>query len=147
MCGMAFWRTQLFLVTNVLVDTWMLTVKPIYKLSNVSDDLKWTTNTCDTIYTHLRGITNNIYGFGRLCSFICLPAHHPSTHISTRPYSFIPVQMTGGQSLHNAMMCDMVYYHFAEYKIGVTGLKLWVWSRSDVPTHTRIVFMANSLSL
>ena len=35
-------------VTHVSVDTWMLTVKPV----NVSDDLKWTTNTCDTIYTH-----------------------------------------------------------------------------------------------
>ena len=31
----------------VLVDTWMLTVKPVYKLLNVSDDLKWTT------YTHV----------------------------------------------------------------------------------------------
>ena len=29
----------------VLVDTWMLTDKPVYKLLNVSDDLKWTTNT------------------------------------------------------------------------------------------------------
>ena len=28
-----------------LVDTWMLTVKPVYELLNVSDDLKWTTNT------------------------------------------------------------------------------------------------------
>ena len=27
-------------VTHVLVDTWMLTVKPVYKLLNVSDDLK-----------------------------------------------------------------------------------------------------------
>ena len=25
--------------------TWMLTAKPVYKLLNVSDDLKWTTNT------------------------------------------------------------------------------------------------------
>ena len=30
-------------VTHVLVDTWMLTVKPVYKLLNVSEDLKWTT--------------------------------------------------------------------------------------------------------
>ena len=36
---------KLLLVTHVLVDTWMLTVKPVYKLLNVSDDLKWTTNT------------------------------------------------------------------------------------------------------
>ena len=70
----------------VLVDTWMLTVKLVYKLSNVPDDLNWATNTRDTIYTHFQGITNNIYGFGRLCSFIL----YPSTHIYTRPYSFLP---------------------------------------------------------
>ena len=39
----------------------MLTVKPVYKLLNVSDDLKWTTNTYVTpIFTHFQGITNNI---------------------------------------------------------------------------------------
>ena len=43
----------------------MLTVKPVHKLLNVSDDLKWTINTRDTIFTHFQGITNNIYGFGR----------------------------------------------------------------------------------
>ena len=55
-------------------------------------------HTCDTIYTHFQGITNNIYGFGRpflLLHF--LPVHHPSTNISTRPYSFLPMQMTGGR--------------------------------------------------
>ena len=72
---------------------WMWTVKPVYKLLNVSDDLKWTTNTRDTILTHFKGIINNIYGFGRLSSFIFLPVHH----ISTRPYSFLPVQMMGGR--------------------------------------------------
>ena len=41
----ALCRTKLLPVTHVLVDTWMLTVKSIYKLSNVPDDLKWTTNT------------------------------------------------------------------------------------------------------
>ena len=43
----------------------MLTVKPVHKHLNVSDDLKWTINTRDTIFTHFQGITNNIYGFGR----------------------------------------------------------------------------------
>ena len=38
-------RIKLLPVTHVLVDTWMFTVKPVYKLLNVSDDLKWTTNT------------------------------------------------------------------------------------------------------
>ena len=43
--GRALCRIKLLPVTHVLVDTWMLTVKPVYKLLNVSDDLKWTTNT------------------------------------------------------------------------------------------------------
>ena len=30
---------------------WMLTVKPVYKLSNVPDDLKWATNTHMTPFT------------------------------------------------------------------------------------------------
>ena len=49
-------------------------------------------HTCDTIFTHFQGITNNIYGFGR-------PFFAPSffTDISTRPYSFLPIQMTGGR--------------------------------------------------
>ena len=41
----ALCRIKLLPVTHVLVDTWMLTVKPVYKLLNMSDDLKWTTNT------------------------------------------------------------------------------------------------------
>ena len=63
----ALCRITLLPVTRVLVGTWMLTVKPVYKLLNVSDghdmDDK---HTCDTIFTHFQGITNNIYGFGRL---------------------------------------------------------------------------------
>ena len=38
-------------VTPVLVDTWMLTVKLVYKLSDVPDDLKWATNTHMTPYS------------------------------------------------------------------------------------------------
>ena len=36
----ALCRIKLLPVAYVLVDTWMLTVKPVYKLLNVSDDLK-----------------------------------------------------------------------------------------------------------
>ena len=72
----------------------MLTVKLVHKLSNVPDDLK---HTFDTIYTHFQGITNNIYAFGRPVLLLhFLPVHPPSTHVSTRPYSFLPVQITGG---------------------------------------------------
>ena len=58
----------------------------VYKLLNVSDDLKWTTNTGDTIFTNFQGIANNIYGFGR--PFFAPSYFYPSTHISTHPYSF-----------------------------------------------------------
>ena len=50
-------------------------------------------HTYDTIFSHFQGITNNIYGFGR--PFFTRP--QPFHHISTRPYSFLPVQMTGGR--------------------------------------------------
>ena len=75
---------------------WMLTVKPVYKVLNVSDNLKWTTNTRDNIFTHFQGITNNIYGFGRpflFWSLIFLPVHsyfYPSIFV-------LPVQMMGGR--------------------------------------------------
>ena len=69
----------------------MLTVKLVYELSDVSDDLEWATNIHDTIYTHFQGTTNKIYGFGRpfFAPFFTRP---PPVH----PYSFFPVQMTGG---------------------------------------------------
>ena len=78
---------------------WMLTVKPVYKLSNCAwwPEMGYK-HTFDTIYTHFQGITNNIYDFGRpfFCSYIFfypssifLPVH--------RPYSFLPIQMTGGR--------------------------------------------------
>ena len=70
----------------------MLTVKLVYKLSNVPDDLKWAINTRDTIYTHFQGITNNIYGFGRpflLLHFFTRPPgdpyFYPSIFVFTRP--------------------------------------------------------------
>ena len=73
----------------------MLTVKLVYKLSNVPDDLKWAKNTHMTPFTltFKEGITNDIYGFGRLfCSFYSVhPYFYPSTHISTRPPIFLPV--------------------------------------------------------
>ena len=85
----ALCRIKLLSVTHVLVDTWMLTVKLVYELSDVPGDLKWATNTHDMtpFYTHFQGITNNIYGFGRpfllLHFFIRPPPVHP--HISARP--------------------------------------------------------------
>ena len=50
-------------------------------------------HTCDTIFTHFQGITNNIYGFGRpffapsfVCpSTTCPPYFYPSIFVLTRP--------------------------------------------------------------
>ena len=94
LCSRALCRIKLLPVTHVLVDTCMLTDKPVYKLSNVPDDLKWTTITRDTICTHFQCITNNIYGFGKsiFCSFIfylsitCPPIYfYPSILVLTHP--------------------------------------------------------------
>ena len=68
----------------------MLTVKLLYKLSNVPDDLNLDyKHTRDTIYTHFQGTTNNTYGFGNtfLAPSFFLPVHHISTSIFvfTRP--------------------------------------------------------------
>ena len=53
-------------------------------------------HTYDTIYTHFQGISNinNIYGFGRIFALLFF---YSSTHISTRSYSFLPVQMMCGR--------------------------------------------------
>ena len=81
-------------VTHVLVDTWMLTVKPVYKLLNVSDDLKWTTNTHVTVVTPFSvtfkaKLTISIIDwYGRVFAQFLLPVHpyfYPSIFVFTRP--------------------------------------------------------------
>ena len=54
---------------------------------------------CDTIFTHFQGITNNIYGLEDLFLLLHFFVYttQPLHHIATRPYSFLPVQMTGGR--------------------------------------------------
>ena len=65
----------------------MLTVKLVYKRSNVPDDLKWTSSTHMTPFTLIfkAQITISMVLDELLCSFF-----YPST-------TFLPVQMTGGQ--------------------------------------------------
>ena len=72
----ALCRIKFLPVTHVLVDTWMLAVKPVYKLKNVFYDLKWA-----TIFTHFQDIYNNVYGFG---DFLLLN-FCPSIFVFTRP--------------------------------------------------------------
>ena len=89
----ALCRIKLLPVTHVLVDTWMLTVKLVYKLSNVPDGLKWAKNIHMTPFTLTikEGIANDIYGFGRLVLLFLPrppPVHpyfYPSIFVFTRP--------------------------------------------------------------
>ena len=77
----------------------MLTVKPVYKLLNVSDD-KHTWHHFHSLSRH-----NNIYGFGRpfwLLHF--LPILHPSTHISTIHIRFYLSKWWVDGSLHKTML-------------------------------------------
>ena len=72
-------------VTHVFVDTWMLTIKPVYKLLK---DLKWTTNTHVTQFSLTFKSSKNIYGFRRLFApsfFFRPPYFYPSIFVFTRP--------------------------------------------------------------
>ena len=61
-------------------------------------------HTCDPIYTHFEGITDNKYGFEtHFCSFI----FYLSTHISTRPQRFYLSKWWVDGSLHK----DMLWVH------------------------------------
>ena len=104
------------IASRVLVDTWMLTVKLVYKLSNVPDDLKWTTNTFDTICTHFQGITYNMYGFGKrffVPSFFIHPPpihpyFYPSIFVFTHPndrWSGLCIKLWSWVSLIDAFRC------------------------------------------
>ena len=76
----------------------MLTVKPVYKLLNVSDDRKWTTNTHVTPFSLTLKASLTI---SMVLEDLVLLLHlftRPPIFLSTRPYSFLPVQMTGGVS-------------------------------------------------
>ena len=67
----------------------MLTVKPVYKLLNVSDDLKWTTNTHVTPFS---------LTFKALLTIsMVLEDLFLLLHVFTRPPIFLPIQMTGGR--------------------------------------------------
>ena len=69
----------------------MLTVKPVYKLSNAPDNLKWAINTHMTTYTHFQGITKKSMVWKTFAPnlFTRLPPVHPhfypSIFVVTRP--------------------------------------------------------------
>ena len=76
-----FMQDKILASLRVLVDTWILAIKLVDKLYNVSDDLKWTTDTHVTPFTLTSKALEHFF-----CSFIYLSIH---------PY--LPVQMTGGR--------------------------------------------------
>ena len=112
-------------------DTWMLTVKPVYKLLNVvwwpEMDYK---HTCDTIFTHFPGITNNIYGFGR--PFFTRP--QPVHHISTRPYSFFTRPNDGWTGLYIKLCCHPIVLLEGQVVKIWPGLFWVVSSNAPLPT-------------
>ena len=86
----ALCRIKLLPVTHVLVDTWTLTVKPVYKLLNVSNDLKWTINTLVSLFslTFKAYSSNNIYDFGS--PFFAPSFLYPSTTYLSINIPFYP---------------------------------------------------------
>ena len=94
--GRALCRIKWLPVTHVLGDTWMLTASlQTFKCVWWPEmDYK---HTCDTIFTHFQGITNNIYGFGSL--FLLL--HFLPVHPYFYPSIFVFTRLDG--SLHKAM--------------------------------------------
>ena len=100
----ALCRIKLLPVTHVLVDTWMLTVELVYKLSNCAwwPEMGYK-HTYDTIYTHFQGITNNIYGFGR--PFISLLLHFLPVHPYFYPSIFVFTRPNGGWTSLYIKLC------------------------------------------
>ena len=123
-CLRALCRTKLLPVTHVLVDTWILTVMPVYKLQNVFDDLKW--STWYHLHSLLRHNWQHLWFWKTFFAPSFLPVRHPSTRISTRPQRFLPIQMTGlCIKLWNTCWMDPLTF------VGVTNIlpacvfKLW----------------------
>jgi len=123
-CIRALCRIKLLPVTHVLVDSWILTVKPVYKLSKCAwwPEMGYK-HTYDTIYTHFQGITDNIYGFGS--PFLLLHFFYPSTHISARPCSVLPVLIWRvDRSLHKAMVCIATCWNVSASLYAVACVRL-----------------------
>ena len=110
----------------------------------LSDDLKWTTNTCDTIFTHFQGITNNIYGFGRLfapsffyLSTIFLPVHSlyiklymdANSYIQARWYILYDLKSTRNtRDTHFQGITDNIYDIFKD-------CCFFFYQSTDITTH------------
>ena len=88
----------------MLVETWILTVKPVYTLQNVSDDLKWTTNRHVTPFTLISKAKLTIsMVLENLCFLVdFLPVHHPPSTTVFTPLNY------GWTSLHNVMCTTTV---------------------------------------
>ena len=96
-------RIKLLPVTHVLVDTWMLTFKPVYTLSNVPDDLKKATSTnthmAPFTFTFKAYLTISMFLEDLFLAFIFLPVppyFYPSMFVFTCPND-------GWTVLHKAM--------------------------------------------
>ena len=105
--GRALCKITLLPVTHVLVNQFTNFWMCLMTWNGLQ--LKKYKHTCDTIFTHFQGITNNIYGFGR-------PFFAPSVFY---PY-FYPSKWRVDGSLHKAIVLDIhvcVSCHVTQFHI------------------------------
>ena len=109
----ALCRTKLLPVTHVLVDTWMLIVKPVYKLLNVPDDLKWTTNTHVTPFTLISKakLTIFIVFEDLFLSFLYLSVTCPPIYLPV-DNGFYPLNGMGWEWMNILGVFDMLWHNF-----------------------------------
>ena len=119
----------------------MLTVKLVYKLSNVHDDLKWAKNIHMTPFTltFKEGITNDIYGFEDFFTPsttrppIFLPVHlyfYPSIFVFTRPndgWTGLYIKLCFGPNtaclIHRVKRCRAYKSHLLAKKFVITKMR------------------------
>ena len=89
-------------------------------------------HTYDTIYTHAQGITNNIYGLGRVfCSFIFVPIHNPSTIFLPVHIRFYPSKWRVCHFLKRFFFANGTFAVFQAFPTRPTRLALRVTSASQ----------------
>ena len=71
-------------------------------------------HTCDTIYTHFQGITNNSYGFVLEDPFLLYFFTHPPIFLPVH-IGFYPSKWRVDRSLHNAMFIIMYLHYVYNY--------------------------------
>ena len=104
----ALCRIKLLPVTYVLVDTWMFTVKLVFRCAWWPE--MGYKHTYDTICTHFQGITSNLYDFWR-------PFLSPPVHLYFCPSIFVFTHPNDGWSGLYIKLCCITCSHSTDYCI------------------------------